>query len=331
MGAAESLRKRCGAGVIGPDLERNARMAQTLRARLGDADYRSTFAAGARLSLADVFDLMDADPIQATATATAPAVATVIGAPVRIELRVLGPFAVLRDGVAQQGDALPTGKVRELLLFLLLHDRVTKDDVGLALWPDSSTAQVRNIFHVTLHHLRRQLGPERWIVFEQNAYRLDRAPANGLRMEADVDALLDMSVRVRQMVRRREAPDAKVLDSAREVFERCRSDLAPGLPGGEWLVAAQDRVRASWADGLDALAQLLSAAGRHDETVAACELLVAREPLRESAHRMLMEALASRGEPARALAHYQSLVTTLKREVGASPSAETRAVADRLR
>jgi non-specific serine/threonine protein kinase len=331
MGAAESLRKRCGAGVIGPDLERNAAMTQTLRARLGDPDYRGTFAAGARLSLADVFDLMDADPILAAATTAAPAVAAVTRAPVRIELRVLGPFAVLRDGVPQQGDTLPMGKGRELLLFFLLHDRVTKDDVGLALWPDSSTAQVRNIFHVTLHHLRRQLGPEHWIVFEQNAYRLDRAPANGLRMEADVDAVLDMSLRVRQMVRRREAPDGTVLDSAREVFERCRSDLAPGLPGGEWLVAAQDRVRASWADGLDALAQLLRASGRHDETVAACELLVAREPLRESAHRILMEALASRGELARALAHYQSLVTTLKREVGAGPSAETRAVADRFR
>ena len=79
------------------------------------------------------------------------------------------------------------GKVRELLLFLLLHERVTKEEIGLALWPDSSSAQVRNAFHVTLHHLRRQLGPERWIVFDRNSYRLDRAPSPDVALDADVD------------------------------------------------------------------------------------------------------------------------------------------------
>ena len=27
-----------------------------------------------------------------------------------------------------------------------------KDQIGLSLWPDASPAQVRNSFHVTLHH-----------------------------------------------------------------------------------------------------------------------------------------------------------------------------------
>jgi DNA-binding SARP family transcriptional activator len=53
--------------------------------------------------------------------------------------------------------------------------------------------------------------------------------------------------------------------------------------------------------------------------------------LRESAHRVYLEVLAARGEPGRALAHYTVLAERLKREVGATPARETRAIIDRLR
>jgi non-specific serine/threonine protein kinase len=333
LGAAESLRKRCGAGVIGPDLARNGDMTRLLRTRLGDAAYARAHAAGTALTLDDVFAELDSEPMVAVRMSPAlPGLPPAAPRPQsRLELRVLGPLAVLRDGVMQAGDALPAGKARELLLFLLINDRVTKDEIGLALWPDASAAQVRNAFHVTLHHLRRQLGPERWITFERNSYRLDRTSAGGsAQLEADVDVLLATSARVRQALRRREPVEPAMLDAARQVFEASGADLAPGFAAGEWIVAEQDRVRTAWADGLDALAQLFRAAQRPDDTIAVCETLVAREPLRESAHRMLMEALALRGERARALAHYERLEAMLEREVGSGSSAETRHMAERL-
>ena len=61
------------------------------------------------------------------------------------------------------------------------------------------------------------------------------------------------------------------------------------------------------------------------------ERLVARDPLRESAHRDLMVLWAAEGERARALAHYEALAERLRRELGAAPAPETRALADRLR
>jgi DNA-binding SARP family transcriptional activator len=248
-----------------------------------------------------------------------------------LRLDVLGPLAIAHDGQPLPTDALPGGKVRELLLFLLVHEQVTKDAVGLALWPDASPAQVRNAFHVTLHHLRRLLGEQRWIAFERNAYRLDRAPAPGVTLDADVDAVLGATARLRQAARRQERLEPAALDAARAALERARGDFAEGVTAEDWVVSHQDRIRAAWADGMDALARLYVAAGRPDDTVAVCEALVAREPLRESAHRLLMEAHAARGEPARALAHHDALVALLAREVGATPARETRAVADAIR
>jgi len=328
LGAADALRRRCGAQVIGPDLARHAEMTESLRARLGPDAYDRSHAAGTALTLADVFGLMDHDPVVSAFT-TGPAAAT--REVVRLALKVLGPLVMPRRDGAEPGEALPAGKVRELLLFLLLNERATKDQIGLALWPDASAAQVRNIFHVTLHHLRRQLGPERWIVSEQGAYRLERSPSPEVTLEVDVDLLLATAAQLRKALRRREEVTPAALDQARQVLEQCNADLAPGFAGGEWLVSAQDRVRAAWVDGADALAQLYQLAGRTAEVMAICELLVAREPLRESAHRLLMEAMASRGEVARALAHYEALVALLHREVGARPAQETRTLAERLR
>lgn len=328
MGAAESLRQRCGAGVIGPDIERHAEMRSLLQSQLGDSAYMRAFDSGAALSLGDVFALLDDDPVISAFTSGTTAARSIDE---RLELRVLGAFEMSRNGAAASGDGLPVGKSRELLLFLLLNDRVSKDDIGLALWPDASAAQVRNAFHVTLHHLRRQLGPERWIVFERNSYRLERAPTETCVLDADIDAVLATSTLLRRLVRSRETPSVASLTEARDILLKYPGDLAPGIAGDEWLVSWQDRARAAWTDGMDALAHLLHAVGEFGDAIGVCEVLVSREPLRESAHRLLMESFARRGEPARALAHYDILVAILQRELASRPAAETKALADSLK
>jgi DNA-binding SARP family transcriptional activator len=103
------------------------------------------------------------------------------------------------------------------------------------------------------------------------------------------------------------------------------------VPCGDWLVAHEDRVRAAHADGLAALGGLYAARGAHADAAAAYRALVARDPLREAAHRGLMRAYADAGEPARALGHYATLAELLRREVGAAPARETEALAASLR
>jgi DNA-binding SARP family transcriptional activator len=328
LGAAESLRRRCGAGIIGPDLERHDRMYAALRESLGATAFDEEHVAGSTLSLSDVFALMDDDRLHATS----PDGESVAQAERHtVVLRVLGPFQFSRGDRVHSGEASPVGKVRELLLFLVLHDHVSKEAVGLALWPDASAAQVRNAFHVTLHHLRRLLGPEAWIVFDRDGYRLDRTPAGGIVLDIDVDAVLSWSTRLRQATRRQQRLGLDDLAAARAAFDRSRGDLAQNVVAEDWLVVHQDRVRTAWADGMDALAQQYHALEQHADVVAVCEQLVEREPLREGAHRLLMQALAAMGERARALAHFDTMSAVLQREVGAKPAAETRALAEQIR
>ncbi|MDQ4030237.1 MAG: bacterial transcriptional activator domain-containing protein, partial [Actinomycetota bacterium] len=54
--------------------------------------------------------------------------------------------------------------------------------------------------------------------------------------------------------------------------------------------------------------------------------LIAKAPYRESGHRLLMEALAARGNPAEALVVYEELRRRLRDELGATPAPETQAL-----
>ena len=62
----------------------------------------------------------------------------------------------------------------------------------------------------------------------------------------------------------------------------------------------------------------------------AARRLVAHAPLAETGHRLLMRALAARGDPAAALAAYDQLRQLLRGELGVSPGPATQTLHARL-
>jgi DNA-binding SARP family transcriptional activator len=242
---------------------------------------------------------------------------------------------VARDGQEVPLEAWRSAKARELLLYLVVHEPRSREQIGLALWPEASEVKLRNAFHVTLHNLRRALGRREWITFEAGAYGL-RRPGGGAddaawALAVDADALLAAAAGARQAIRRQATPDDAALAAWRAALVAPRGTLGEGVPAGDWIVEHQDRLRAAHADGLVALAQLQAARGDHTEAAATYVALLARDPLREAAHRELMRAYAAAGEPARALQHYAGLVRLLRRELGTAPARETTALAESLR
>jgi DNA-binding SARP family transcriptional activator len=260
-------------------------------------------------------------------------------------VHALGPLAVARNGVRLLPGELPAGKATELLLFLALHpEGRTKEQIGLALWPDATAGQLRANFHVTLHHLRRALGGTdqdralQWISFADGRYRLLRDASPGrphsdavAALDCDVDAVVAASETLRQAERRNATLDVPTLDTLARTLARRQGEVGEGLTTGDWVLSHEDRVRVAWSHGMEALARQYLRAARRRDAEAALETLVANEPLRESAHRGLMELWVAAGERARALAHYDALVVLLQREVGSPPARETQALAQRIR
>jgi DNA-binding SARP family transcriptional activator len=75
---------------------------------------------------------------------------------------------------------------------------------------------------------------------------------------------------------------------------------------------------------LEAMAKRLTTAGRHGEAVAAALAAVRAEPLRESAHRVLIDAHLAAGNRAAAQHQYEQCRRVLLDELGLEPTKSLR-------
>ena len=251
-------------------------------------------------------------------TASIPAVQRPQAPAVDLMVRALGPLQVLRQGTPIPASAWGSARPRELLVMLMMNpEGCTKEQVGLAFWPEASTAQVRNSFHVTLHRLRRALGHPEWIETAAERYRL----AASLQWEIDA-ATFEKTVTT--ALKRR---DHVALTRAVELY---RGDFLDGEGAGDWHFPIRDRLQRLYVDALSALATAHAAAGQHEEAAATCRLLLARDPLHEEAWRRLMTSHAKQGERNQALKLYQQLTELLARELDAEPDPETTELAEAI-
>ncbi len=249
----------------------------------------------------------------------------VVTAAFDISVRMLAPLQVAVLGEAVDNRAWGSARSRELLLYLVMHPSgVTKDQVGLAFWPDASAAQVRNTFHVTLHRLRKAIGHAEWIVVQQERYRLDPQ----LRIECDaLQFERDMSEALRQ-AKRHGVSAAESLSAALGLYTQ---DLLLGESVSDWHVPLHDRLQRLYFDGLQALSTVQLEAGEYADAIATSRRLLAADTLDEDAWRRIMTAHARSGERTQALRVYQQVVELMMREIESAPDRATEKLAQRIK
>jgi predicted ATPase/DNA-binding SARP family transcriptional activator len=242
----------------------------------------------------------------------------------RLHVRALGPLQIFLDGTPLPPDTWPYARPRELLLYLLSHPQGrTREQIGLAFWPDSSAAQVKNSFHVTLHHLRKVLGASEWVVLENERYRVN----------PELTSELDAATFEQQMAAalREARTGAGSTERVREVLALYRGDFLEDEGARDWHLEQRDHLRRLYIDGMLALGELLMQAAEYAAAAEIYQQIVIREDLQEDAHRRLILCLARTGERARALRHYERLVVLLREELDADPEKETTALYERLK
>jgi len=244
---------------------------------------------------------------------------------VDIAIRMLAPLQIVVRGESIDTRAWGSARSRELLLFLAMHPAgVTKDQVGLAFWPDASAAQVRNTFHVTLHRLRKALGHADWVRVQQERYRLDPA----LRVECDaLQFERDMTEALRLAKRRGTA----AADPLQAVLALYTQDLLLGESVGDWHVPMHDRLQRLLLDGLQALSTVQLEAGEYNDAINTSRRLLEADALDEDAWRRIMTAHARSGERTQALRVYEQVTELMRREIDSTPDRATEKLAQRIR
>ncbi len=229
----------------------------------------------------------------------------------------------LLGGASLEGDAGPlTGPAvqrhRLALLALLAAARgqgVSRDKLVAWLWPESDAERARGLLKQAVHAIRRALGPDA-ILSAGDELRLNPAV-----VASDLEAFEQA---------------AAAGDAARAVAVHAGPFLDGFFLGGSneferWADGVRERVRASHAAMLEALAEAAEARGAPREATAWWRRLAAESPGNSRVALRLMTALAAAGDRAAAIRHAQVHAALLRDEFGAEPDPDIEALVRRLR
>ncbi len=336
LGAAEGLSALVGAAFFPTDRVRLEAAVEEWEASVGAEAFRAARSAGGSLSLEEALEeALAPGPAGEAAggvpearvggTGEVPAPAPVEAGPDALRIRLLGGFDVRGPHGEVPEARWSWAKPRELLALLARRpDGATRDRLQAELWPGAPEEDLRNRFHVTLHHLRKSLGDMARVRLDEDRYVLEAdggVEVDAARFEAEARQALAGA-------RRAESSDPE--PALLEALERYRGDLLDGDEPGPELEAWRDRLRVVELDLHLALARLREARGDTAGALDAYGAAAAREPLGEEAHRGLMRLWAEAGERARALAHYGRVRALLRARLDVAPDPDTEALARSL-
>jgi DNA-binding SARP family transcriptional activator len=226
-----------------------------------------------------------------------------------LEVEVLGPLVIRHDGRPIR--KIPR-KAGALLAYLACHpgQHLSRERLADLLWPYQGSEQARHSLRNCLLELRKALGSR------------DAIAANFV--DCSVAALCDADMFKELSA----SDDGDDLASAMRLYrgEFLQDFHIASDPWDEWLTCEREKLHRIAGRGFGLLVEIATKAGSHDLAIEAGRRAVEIDSLSETAHRLLMQALAAAGHRAEAARQYRSCEFILRRELQIQPDPQTRAL-----
>ena len=205
-------------------------------------------------------------------------------------------------GHRSPADDLPRA-LQRLVAHLCLSSRPTRLATAGQLWPD-----------VPEDHAHGSLRSALWRL-NKAAPGLVEASGSDLHLAADVRVdVRDLDAWARQAIAPAVGAEDVVLPDTVLL-----GDLLPGWYD-DWILLERERLRQVRMQALEAVAARLASVGRHGEALQVAHAAVRTEPLRESAHRLVVRIHLAEGNVAEAVRAYEFFRTMLEDELGVLPT-----------
>lgn len=224
----------------------------------------------------------------------------------QLTLSLLGAFELRCNDVEVQ---LPRGAQR-LLVALALRDRgLHRASAAELLWPDCPRGRAQANVRAAIWK-GRQIGGYTVIDCDAQRLRLTRA------IQVDHSVMMEHARHVTGL-----DDDQRLVGIEHEIIGGLSRALLPDW-FDDWLLTDRERWDQVRLHSLEILARQLTKSGRFLSALEAALAAVAIEPVRESAHRTVVEVYLAEGNYACALKHYECYSRLVQRELGVAPSSQ---------
>ena len=246
-------------------------------------------------------------------------------APVWIAL--LGSFALLKAG--RPVAAPSNGKTEALLSILAIRykDPVPRDTLLALLWPNHDPGLAAQSLNSLVHSLRKQFKTELHgagpLVYCDGCYRLNHEAGVGIDL-AHFEVLAQEGDRALRL-----GETGRAMACYQRAALLYRGDLWAGID--VYAAVERERLRACYLTLLARIADYYYEQSDYSTCLTTAYRLVATDPYREDAHRLIMRCHVRDGERAQALRQYQFCVDILRAEFDMSPEPATTQLYEQIR
>jgi len=239
---------------------------------------------------------------------------------------VLGPFRLLQGPhrMPIRGDS----KAASLLGALALRSGrlVAREMLLDLLWPQGDAELASQSLHSLVHEINKRhrdsLGGAAAVLHADGHYRLHVEAGIGVDVD-EFDALIELG-----RVQERQGHQGAVTTHYAQALRLYRGDLCVG--SDVYASVERERLRGLYLTVLAFLAGQSYDCGDYAIALQHAQRLLAHDPCREDAHRLVMRCYVRRGERAQALRQYQLCVGALRAEFDAPPEPATVALRDQI-
>lgn len=218
-----------------------------------------------------------------------------------VRLSLLQDFDLCADGLTV---AVAPASQRLMCYLALQRTRVRRTVVSGSLWPESDE-----------HHASASLRSALWRLPQ---LELVMATATHLRLNPDIAIDLHKVVDDALATLRHPPADGILVDLAHELID-IGDEILPGWYD-DWVLVERDQFRQVRLQALDRIGERLADSGRWDDAFEVALAATRAEPLRESAHRLLVQVYLRQGNVAEAIRRYLAYSDLLRTEFNGRPS-----------
>lgn len=243
-----------------------------------------------------------------------------IDAPHRLRIQAFGSERVWSQNTLITSSDWQVHAAREMFFIFLSHPGgLTKEQVGLYMWPDASMDELDIRFKNTLYRLRNAVG-KHVILLSDGIYRFNPM----------LDYAYDVEIFVTSLQRVDETEEThQKIKHLSNVIQQYKGEFLPEVEA-YWAIPDREKYRQLNINALVQLATLYYQKSVYKSALKYCEMALEDDPVNEEAYRLAMQIHADMGNKAEVIRQFENCCNEMLDRFSVSPSSKTQELFENL-